>query len=364
MTEPSEVRRPAPMEGHGAYNRSSRVQAAGSSPALALLDKAARQVVLSASPEPVVIVDYGSSEGRNSLTPLTVAIGILRERLGRERAISVVHTDLPGNDFGALFQMLASDPDSYLHDDPAVFPCAVGRSFYEQILPSSSVTLGWSSWAVQWLSRVPALIPDQVQVAYSRDTAVRAAFYQQAAEDWHCFLIHRAAELKPGGRLVILSMAVDDQGDFGYRASVEAIYRSLEDLVAEGFISTSEMCRMVIPTVGRSRANFMAPFVETGSFAGLSVEELEIFYGEDRLWKQFTEHGDAQAFGAGWAAFSRASVGPTLAASLDNSMVRAPQFLERLATRMASRLAAAPEKTSIPLAKMVLVKESSVSNVC
>jgi hypothetical protein len=363
MTKPSEVFRPAPMEGHGAYNRSSRVQAAGSSPALALLDKAARQVPLVTAPEPVVIVDYGSSEGHNSLAPVTVAIGILRERIGRERAISVVHTDLPGNDFGALFQTLASDPESYLRDDPRVFASAVGRSFYEQILPDSTVTLGWSSWAVQWLSWVPALIPDQVQVAYSQDGGVRSAFYQQAADDWRCFLIHRAAELKPGGRLVILSMAVDDQGDFGYRASVEAIYRSLEDLVAEGFINASEMGRMVIPTVGRSRQDFMAPFVKTGSFAGLSVEELEIFYGEDRLWKQFTKHGDAQAFGAGWAAFSRASVGPTLAASLDNSTVRAPQFLERLATRMAGRLEAAPEKTSIPLAKIVLVKESPVSSV-
>ena len=139
MTKPSEVFRPAPMEGHGAYNRSSRVQAAGSSPALALLDKAARQVPLVTAPEPVVIVDYGSSEGHNSLAPVTVAIGILRERIGRERAISVVHTDLPGNDFGALFQTLASDPESYLRDDPRVFASAVGRSFYEQILPDSTV---------------------------------------------------------------------------------------------------------------------------------------------------------------------------------------------------------------------------------
>src|ERR1700739_1403710 len=212
MTKPSEVFRPAPMEGHGAYNRSSRVQAAGASPALTLLDKAAQQVPLVTAPEPIVIVDYGSSEGHNSLARVPVAIGILRERIGRDRAISVVHTDLPGNDFGALFQTLASDPDSYLRDDPRVFASAVGRSFYQQILPDSTVTLGWSSWAVQWLSRVPALIPDQVQVAYSQDATVRAAFSEQAAKDWRCFLVHRAADLNPGGRLVILSMAVDDQG--------------------------------------------------------------------------------------------------------------------------------------------------------
>src|SRR5260221_10731684 len=225
------------MEGHGAYNRSSLVQAAGSSPAVPLLEKAAQQVSLPAAPEPVVIVDYGSSEGRNSLIPLSVAIGILRDRIGRERPISVVHTDLPGNDFDALFQMLVSDPGSYLREDPAIFPSAVGRSFYEQIMPTSSVTLGWSSWAVQWLSRVPALIPDQVQVAYSRDAATRAVFSRQAAEDWRGFLSHRAAALKPRGLLGLLSMAAEGQGGFGYPAPVGAIYGGFRDFGWEGGVT-------------------------------------------------------------------------------------------------------------------------------
>ena len=68
------------MEGHGAYNRSSRVQATGSSPAVPSLEIAARQVDLAAPPEPIVIADYGSSEGRNSLSPIagvppTIEIG-------------------------------------------------------------------------------------------------------------------------------------------------------------------------------------------------------------------------------------------------------------------------------------------------
>ena len=356
MTESSEARGPAPMEGHGAYNRSSRVQAAGSAPAVRLLEQAAGQVSLPTAHEALVIADYGSSEGRNSLLPVRAAIGVLRGRLGRDCAISVVHTDLPGNDFGALFQLLASDPTSYLRDDPAVFPSAVGRSFYEQVLPASSVTLGWSSWAVQWLSRVPGFIPDQVQVAYSQDATTQAVFSQQAAQDWRLFLGHRGAELRPGGRLVILSMAVDDQGDFGYRTSVAAIYGSLLEMVEAGIVSPSEMHHMVIPTYGRTRQEFMAPFAETGSFAGLAVEELEIFYGEDRLWEEFQMHRDPTVFGARWAAFSRASVGPTLAAALENNAARAAEFLDQLEARMAARLAAKPEKTAIPLAKMLLVK--------
>ena len=251
MTDSGKFIRPAPMEGHGVYNRSSRVQAAGLSPAVPLLEQAARTVALPAEAQPVVIVDYGSSEGHNSLGPMALAIGLLRERVGPERAISVVHTDLPENDFSALFRTLATDPNSYLRLDPAVFTSAIGRSFYEQILPASSVTLAWSSWAVQWLSRVPAPIPDQVQVAHSRDPAACAAFSMQAALDWRTFLTVRSRELRPSGRLVVLTMAVDQAGDFGYRPLLEAIYAALMELVEEGFVRAEEGRRMVIPTVRR-----------------------------------------------------------------------------------------------------------------
>jgi hypothetical protein len=129
------------------------------SPAVPLLEQAAAAVPLPNAPEPIVIADYGSSDGRNSLAPLAMAIRRLRERIGSERAVSVVHTDLPANDFTALFQTLASAPTSYLRDDPAAFASAIGRSFYQQILPSQSVTLGWSAWAVQWLSGPPRRSP-------------------------------------------------------------------------------------------------------------------------------------------------------------------------------------------------------------
>ena len=136
MTEPSKFHQPAPMEGRGAYNRSSFVQAAGSLPAVALLERAAHAVALPPSPEPVFIADYGSSEGHNSLPPMAAAINALRERVGHERAIFIFHTDLPGNDFTALFQTLANDPNSYLRNDLAAFAAALGRSYYQQILPA------------------------------------------------------------------------------------------------------------------------------------------------------------------------------------------------------------------------------------
>jgi hypothetical protein len=359
MTEPSSALRPAPMEGRGAYNRSSKVQAAGLLPAVALLEEAAGTVPLAAAPEAIVIADYGSSEGHNSLLPLRAAIGALRERIGRERAICTLHTDLPGNDFSALFQVLATDPDSYLHGDSAVFPSAVGRSYFEQILPPASVTLGWSSWAIQWLSRVPAPIPDQVQIAYSRDPDAREAYARQAAEDWRTFLAARSREMRDGARLVLLTMASDDAGDFGYGPLLDVMFAALAEMAEDGSITPDELARMAIPTVGRSRADFARPFADRGRFADLSIERLEVFHAEDRIWSRFEADGDAPAFGAAWAAFSRASVFPTLAEALEGGEAdpRAAPFFNRLEAGMAARLAAAPERMTIPLAKMVLVRD-------
>lgn len=360
MTNSDRTVGPAPMEGGGAYNRHSQVQGAGLMSAIALLEQAARFVELAPAPEPVGIADYGASEGHNSLLPMGAAIVALRERIGPDRPVSVIHTDLPSNDFTALFRTLADDPASYLHGDPAAFASAVGRSFYGQILPPDCVTLGWSSWAVQWLSRVPMEIPDHVQVACSRSREARAAFGRQAAEDWRAFLSARGRELRPGGRLVVVAMAVGDDGEFGYGSLLDALYLAILGFVGEGFLREEEVRRIVIPTVGRSRAEFADPFGPAGCFGGLSIEHLEVFDADDRIWANYQAAGDAGAFGRQWAAFSRASVFPTLAAGLNGGSCdpRYGPFLNRLEADVASRLAVSPVRMRIPLAKMSLIKRN------
>lgn len=350
---------PAPMAGRGLYNRSSHVQAAAVRPAIPLLERAANAVPLVDLPEPIVIADYGSSEGRNSIEPMRIAIRALRNRMGADHPISVFHIDLPGNDFGSLFRTLTDNPDSYLRDDPATNAAAVARSFYEQVMPSSSVTLGWSAWALHYLSRAPVLIPDHVHYAGSRDVAVRAAFASQSKNDWEAFLQNRARELRPGGRLIILTKAALPDGDSGHQARlIDAIQKSLMKLVDQGHVSISEVYRMVIPVVSRLKADLLAPFSKPGRFAELSVEHAEMFSGDDIIWREFERDRDAVKYGARWAAFSRASVFPTLAMGLqvgsDNS--RVIDFLDRLEMGMAAELALAPQPLAIPLASIVLAK--------
>ena len=357
MPESSIVVRPEPM-GSPRYTESSRLQAAGLPEAVTLFEQAAGVVPLPAAPAPVVIADYGASTGHNSLLPIAAAIRTVRGRTRREHAVLVAHTDTADNDFSTLFRTLAEDPDSYLRKDPATFASAVGRSFYGQILPSNSVTLGWSSWACQWLSTVPGPVPDHIVVARSQDPEMRAAYARQAARDWHEFVAFRGRELCPGGRLVVLTMGIGDDGDFGYATLLDAIVAALDGLREDGFVSADEVRRASVPIVGRSAKDFQVPFAPRGRFEDLSVEHVEVFEGEDRAWTRYQADGDAAAFGAHWAAFARASVLPTLADALDGGAAdpRRDEFVDRLEKEVATRLASAPERVSIPLAVVVLSK--------
>jgi SAM dependent carboxyl methyltransferase len=357
MRESSVVVRPEPV--HSAtFTQSSRLQAAGLAQTIAVFERAAEQVPLPALPQPIVIADYGVANGHNSLRPLSAAIAVLRRRTRHDHPILVAHTDVPDNDFTALFRTLADDPDSYLHTDTTSFASAIGRSFYGQILPSNTVNLGWTSWATHWLSRIPCELPDHVHIAYSNDDAARAAYAHQAALDWNDFVAFRGRELAPEGRLVILTQAVDEDGTSGFKPMLDAIVAALDDRARDGLLSEGELRRMVIPTFARSEKDFRAPFAPSGRFEGLTIEHLEAFNGEDRFWARFQTDDDAEAFGAQWAAFARAALFPALSAALDGGVhdPRAVEFVQRLETAVAQRLSSAPEPMRIPLASVVLVK--------
>ena len=311
------------------------------------------------SPRPIVIADYGASTGHNSLLPIGAAISVFRKRTRTEHSILVTHTDVPDNDFSALFRTLSEDPDTYLQKDQASFASAVGRSFYSQILPSNSVNLGWSSWAVQWLRQVPRPVPDHLLADYSGDASIRSAYSRQAAHDWHEFVAFRGRELCPGGRLVVMTMAIGDDGEFGYRPLIAAMMATLTDLVAKGLVTDDERAAMSVPTVGRQARDFLSPFAPSGTFEKLTVAHLDVFDAEDRFFDQYQIDKDAKAFGTRWAAFARASVFPTLTTALTGGHQddRRDQFFDELQAGIATRLTADPERMQIPMAHVVIEKK-------
>src|SRR4029077_1287966 len=128
MPEPSRLVTSATglMQGGGFYYRHGCVQAAGVTAALPALARAAAAVPIEL---PLIVADYGSSQGRNSLRPMQVAIEGLRARASNV-PITVIHIDQPGNDFSSLFALLNSSPDSYLQLHAETYAAAIGRSFF------------------------------------------------------------------------------------------------------------------------------------------------------------------------------------------------------------------------------------------
>jgi hypothetical protein len=345
--------RAAPMAGDGAYNRAARTQSALADTTVPLLVAAARRVPL-AEQGALVLADYGCSQGINSLAPMRAAITAMRERASESRPICVVHNDQPGNDFSSLFRLLEEDPASYLRDDPNVFPLAVGRSFFQRVLPPSSVTLGWCASAAMWLSRVPSAVPDAWHPAFTSIPDVRAAYKRQSAEDWRMFLTHRAAELAPGGRLVILLVAYADDGARGAEPLVWHMHAERDALLEAGIISPDQSRRMIVPLLGRSRDDLLAPFNASGSFEGLEIEHLEIFVAPDPIWEDFKADGNSEAFGRRWAASFRAAWAPSLASSLPPD--QADVFIHRMEAGLASRLAKDPSPMTIWCAHVVVAR--------
>jgi salicylate 1-O-methyltransferase len=358
MRESSVVVRPESKDSSW-YSAASRLQAAGLRQAITLFEHAAEVVPIPRSPRPILIVDYGAGTGHNSVLPIGAAISVLRKRTRPEQSILVTHTDRPENDFTALFNTLADDPDSYLHRDHASFASAVGRSYYSQIIPSNSVHLGWSSWGLQWLAKTPMPVGDHLFAAYSGDERVRAAYARQAAHDWHEFVAFRGRELCPGGRLVVTTMGVDEDGQLGFEPLVDAMMATLTALVGTGVLTAEEHSRMSVPIVGRNAKDFESPFAPSGTFEKLSITHMELFDAEDRFWKQFQSDRKEDTFGARWAAFLRAALFPTLALALDDTRAQPVEgFLDALESGIAQRLAAAPVQMRIPLAQLVIEKQS------
>jgi hypothetical protein len=300
------------MQGGGFYNRHGWSQAAGVTAALPALARAAAAVPLE---PPLIVADYGSSQGRNSLRPMQVAIEGLRVRAPNV-PITVIHTDQPGNDFSSLFALLNDSPDSYLQTHTETFAAAVGRSFFDPVLPPASVSLGWSSFAVMWLTRTPPEALGHVSAALV-PAEVRQRLRAQGDADWRRFLSARAGELRPGGRLVVLAAGPTERGSGSTRALMATLAATLRQLVADGRLSEAACGRAFIPTLPRSGADLRAPFAE-GAFAGLVLEDHEDLPDfPDAAWERYRGDGDTATLTDAYLGFFQATFLPSLLHSLE-----------------------------------------------
>ncbi len=327
------------MQGGGFYNRNSALQAANLGSALPLLVAAAGEVP--ADGAIIGIADYGVSQGRNSMAPVAAAIDTLRPRIGPDRPIVVSHVDLPSNDFGSLFTLIDEDPVSYLAGRAQVYPNAIGRSHFGEVLPHGSVDLGWSSNALHWMSRNPCPVPDHGWGVFSADPAVRDAIDAQLDADWANFLQARSREMRGGARLICQFMGRGPDSH-GFEWMANAFWQSWVDTADAGLLTHAELARISAPSAGRSVAQIEAPFRD-GRVSGLSLVDLAVVQAPDPYWAAFEQSGDAAQLGRVWADMMRAANGPSFAAALDPGRDRAA-VLDAVTERLAARIAADPQQ--------------------
>lgn len=186
--------------------------------------------------------------------------------------------DQPNNDFKSLFYLANGKeelpvPCPPLTSTPGVYFHAVGRSFFEQCFPRGSVDVAMSYTALHWLSELPTTILDHVHHTGTADIAVQRQYADQAAKDWRQILSHRSAELKPGGQMVISTLAKDARGHYlgwnggeGFANMFDELDACWAEMRADGLISQHEYEEASFANYYRTKEELLAPF--EGSSAG------------------------------------------------------------------------------------------------
>ena len=142
---------------------------------------------------------------------------------GDNRQIEMLYTDLASNDFSTLFRMMQGmqgDPDhAYQSHYDNVFVHGCGTGFHQQLMADGSLNLGFSATAMHYVSVKPMELPTHLH-SVCADPESRAAYAQQAAEDWENILLARAAELMPGGRFICLNFGAMESRLFYFHRNI------------------------------------------------------------------------------------------------------------------------------------------------
>lgn len=225
------------------YNDNSRPQLEAVDSAIQYVREAITALGIQHSPSmPFTIADFGSAHGRNSMHIMKLIIHCLKQnnKIEDEKHVLVIHNDLPMNDWTILFDLLNQD-NSY-------YNVASGRSFYEPCLPPNSVSFGYSSTSLHWLSRKPCNISNHCASLFAQGDELKA-FQEQARLDWIHFLEYRSDELLPGGVLILLIPCVDDRGSNGFDIIREFLYTC-----ARSLLTSQELLDYTLPIYARSYA--------------------------------------------------------------------------------------------------------------
>ncbi len=262
---------------------------------------------------PFTIADFGAADGGTSLDLMGKVVDAVRER-APARPLCVTYTDLPRNDFGALFSMVQGEKPgtkSYRQEHDDVFVYAAATSFYKPIFPAGTVDFGFSATAMHWLSSLPCQISNHVHAVGAQGEELEA-LRERARMDWETNLACRAGELKPGGRLVTANLCIDDQGRYMGNTGGVNMFDTLNmlwwRLVEEGVISREEYRDTTIPQFYKTVGEFCAPLRDPSSpvsRAGLRLDVAQTRMVQCPYRARFEADGDVVKFAESYVPTTR-----------------------------------------------------------
>lgn len=258
------------MKGGGYYSATTRGAKDVIDNAASMLHDAVTALPDSDAARPIQIADFGTADGGTSKRTIATTVQAIRSRWP-ERQVMVTYTDLASNDWSQLFktmQGLDGSQDTYWTPRNGVFVQGIGIGFHHQLMPDQSLDLGFSATAMHYVSERPCTIQGHVHHVGATGDAL-SAFDAQAAADWNRILLARAAELRPGGRLVIMSFGKDEEGRYlGNTGGVnmfdtfELHWKALAD---HGTITPTEYEAATFAQVYRTPDAFTAPLTDPAS---------------------------------------------------------------------------------------------------
>jgi hypothetical protein len=291
------------MWGGGYYSTATKGAKNAIDGATALVVDAIRRMPDTGTAEPFTLSDMGCADGGTSIDLMRQAITAVRARWP-QRAITVVYSDQPRNDYNSLFHLIhgLTPTPTYLDEIENLYVLASATSFFRQMLPVTTLNLGFSATAMHWLSHKPCDIKDHVH-AVGAAGAELAAFVEQGQHDWETILLQRAHELVRGGRLVLVNFCKDKAGRYlGNTGGVNmfdtfnALWRRF---VADVTISDREYMGMTFPQYYKTVEEFTRPLTDPGSpvsRAGLRLEQCETRVVPCPFAAEFRHHRDAHRF--------------------------------------------------------------------
>lgn len=247
--------------------------------------------------------DMGTADAGTSLSMVAQAIDAVSAR-APDAPISVVYSDQPRNDFNALITNVhgLGPFETYLEGRENIFPLVSGTTFYKQIVPSNTLNIGFSATAMHWLSTKVCNISNHVQ-AVGAEGEELDAFRAQAHRDWRHILLHRARELKPGGKLVLINFAHDEQGRYLGNTGGVNMFDTFNEIwhsfLEQDRITHTEYVNMTLPQYYNTVEEFSAPLIDTRDAvhqAGLRLEHIDTRIVKCPFAESFKEHGDAVRF--------------------------------------------------------------------